>query len=96
MNFGSSVTLQCTISGNPVYTTVYWKKIVDGESTDIEINNNKYGGATVNSPSLIIYNAESSDKGFYICYATNSVGTGQSSQTFLDVVGSKSYLLIIV
>jgi hypothetical protein len=29
------------------------------------------------------------DESYYVCTAQNSVGTGQSSQTFLDVVGSK-------
>jgi hypothetical protein len=49
---------------------------------------NKYSGSTVNTPSLTVNSAEISDEGNYICTATNSIGTGQSSQTFLDVVGS--------
>lgn len=91
VNVGSSVTLQCTVSANPVHTTVYWKRITNGVSTDVNVftNSNRYGGSTVNSPSLIISNAVTSDEGFYVCYATNSVGTGQSSQTYLDVAGSK-------
>jgi hypothetical protein len=36
-----------------------------------------------------------SDEGTYICHAANSVGTGQSSQAFLDVVGSEYIYLII-
>ena len=96
VNVGSSVTLQCEVSANPVQTSVYWRKIVNGVSTDININNNKYGGSTVTSPSLIISNAEISDEGFYVCYATNSVGTGQSSQTFLDVIGSKSKAHLLI
>jgi hypothetical protein len=43
----------------------------------------------VNQPSLTINNAGNSDEAFYVCSATNSVGTGQSSQTYLDVVGGK-------
>jgi hypothetical protein len=68
VNVGSSVTLQCTISANPVHTTVYWKKIVNGVSTDVDIgsSSNRYGGSTVNSPSLIISNAVTSDEGFYV------------------------------
>jgi hypothetical protein len=82
---------------NPVHTTVYWKKIVNGVSTDVDIgsNSNRYGGSTVNSPSLIISNAVTSDEGFYVCYATNSVGTGQSSQTFLDVRLIACFLLLL-
>jgi hypothetical protein len=91
VNVGSSVTLQCTVSANPIHTTVYWKRITNEVSTDVNVftNSNRYGGSTVNSPSLIISNAVTSDEGFYVCYATNSVGTGQSSQTYLDVAGSK-------
>jgi hypothetical protein len=44
--------------------------------------------STVQSPSLVISNAAGTDEGLYICMASNSVGTGQSQQTFLDVVGS--------
>lgn len=55
------------------------------------MSNAKYSGSTVGSPSLIINNAVIDDEGFYICRATNAVGTGQSQQTFLDVIGSKYY-----
>ena len=91
VNVGSSVTLQCVVSANPQHTTVYWKKVVNGVPTNVNLAtaNNKYSGSTVTSPSLVINNAVVADEGYYVCYADNSVGTGQSSQTFLDVVGSK-------
>ncbi|XP_063428596.1 hemicentin-1-like isoform X19 [Mytilus trossulus] len=90
VNVGSSVTLQCSVSANPIHTSVYWKKIVNGVAQDINVgtSNNKYGGSTVSSPSLTISNAVVADEGFYVCFAENSVGTGQSSQTFLDVIGN--------
>lgn len=84
------MTLGCTVTANPSHTTVYWRRVINGALTDITVtNNNKYSGSTVSSPSLTIFNADNSDEGNYICYADNSVGTGQSSQTFLDVFGSK-------
>ena len=91
VNLGNTVSLQCVISADPIHTNVYWKKTVNSVSSYVNINsnNNKYGGATLSSPSLEIYNTVTSDEGFYVCYATNSVGTGHSSQTYLDVVGSK-------
>ena len=52
-------------------------------------NNNKYSGSTVQTPSLTITGATAGDEGNYVCSATNSVGTATSSDTFLDVVGSK-------
>ncbi|CAG2253540.1 HMCN [Mytilus edulis] len=86
---GNTVTLACTVTANPSHTTVYWKRVINGALTDITVtNNNKYSGSTVSSPSLTIFNVDNSDEGNYICYADNSVGTGQSSQSFLDVFGS--------
>ena len=51
--------------------------------------NAKYGGSTTASASLIIYNAAESDEGTYVCTVTNTVGTGISTTTTLNVVGSK-------
>jgi hypothetical protein len=80
----------CTVTANPVHTTVSWTKIQNGISTNIVLSNTgKYSGSAVNQPSLTINNAGNSDEAFYVCSATNSVGTGQSSQTYLDVVGGK-------
>jgi hypothetical protein len=90
VNYGNSITLVCTVTANPVHTTVSWTKIQNGISTNIVLSNTgKYSGSAVNQPSLTINNAGNSDEAFYVCSATNSVGTGQSSQTYLDVVGGK-------
>ena len=88
---GSSVTLGCTVTSNPGHFQVFWRKTVNGQESDINVVNSggKYSGSTVANPSLTINNAASSDEATYICYATNSVGTGQSTSTSLDVVGSK-------
>jgi hypothetical protein len=40
-----------------------------------------------NYPALNIANANLNDEVVYICTATNSVGTGRSQQSYLDVVG---------
>jgi hypothetical protein len=88
VNFGDSVTLECVVSGNPTHTSVSWLRVINGQTSSINFGLNKYSGSTVNTPSLTVNSAEISDEGNYICTATNSIGTGQSSQTFLDVVGS--------
>ncbi|XP_033751318.1 hemicentin-1-like isoform X3 [Pecten maximus] len=85
---GQAVTLGCSVSAVPTHTSVTWRRITNGVSTTINIDGTKYAGSTVNSPSLIIFNAAASDQTFYSCSATNSVGTGTSSQTSLTVVGS--------
>lgn len=93
VNYGNSITLVCTVTSNPVHTSVTWNKIQNGVSTTISVNSGKYSGGTVSQPSLVINNAGNSDEAFYICSATNSVGKGQSSQTYLDVVGGELMML---
>ena len=89
VNFADSVTLECTVTATPGHTSVQWRRTINGVQTAITVsNNNKYSGSEVNTPSLTINTADNSDEGFYTCYATNSVGTGSSQQTYLDVVGS--------
>ena len=89
VNYGNQVTLTCTVTAQPLHTIVYWRKIQGGQQTTIDMTLSKYSGSTVTSPSLTITNADMTDETFYICYAQNVVGTGQSSQTYLDVLGSK-------
>lgn len=90
VNRGASITLECSYTANPEATSVTWERIVNGQATDIVLsNNNKYGGSNTQSPSLIINNANESDEGSYLCKVTNSIGTGISSATTIDVVGSK-------
>ena len=89
VDIGSSVTLGCVVTSNPAHTTVYWQRIdSNGAGSTINLNTGKYSGSTVSSPSLTISNAALTDEGNYRCYATNSIGTGQSQNTYLDVIGS--------
>ena len=89
VNIGNSITLQCTVSANPTETSVTWERYDNNVATNIDLSNSRYSGSSVGSPSLVINDAAISDEGFYLCKASNSVGTGQSQQTFLDVIGSK-------
>ena len=95
VNIGNTVTLDCTVTANPTENNVYWQKIVNGVTSTINsgTNTNKYGGSTVQSPSLQIFNTDQSDEATYVCFATNSIGTGQSQQTTLNVIGSMSNML---
>lgn len=90
-SYGDDATLGCIISSNPTYTSVYWQKIVTGETpTTIDVSNTaKYSGSTVANPDLTIRNIGSGDIANYVCFAANSVGTGRSNQGPLNVLGSK-------
>ena len=94
VNLGETVTLQCSVTADPLHTSVYWQKVTGGSTSTIIINNSKYEGSTVTNPSLTIKNAASGDAGTYYCYATNSVGTGGSTQVVIGVTGSKYFFLI--
>lgn len=95
-DFGNSVTLGCTVTANPVHTIVYWRKIVNGVSSNINVGSSggKYSGSTVSSPSLVVNNANLDDKASYVCYAENSIGVGQSTSTVLNVLGGNFFYLM--
>ena len=90
VEIGKTVTVECQVQANPAHTSVQWKRVINGVTSDLDISNgNKYNGATVNTPSLTIQATTDNDEGYYICTATNAVGTGSSSQSYVDVTGSK-------
>ena len=91
---GNSITIGCTVAANPVMTSVSWTHDVNGLITNIGPSSNpsKYGGSTTVTPSLTIFNADFSDEGNYKCFATNSIGTGQSQEISLDVQGGKNII----
>lgn len=84
----------CVVTANPIHTRVNWRKIKNGVTTDINVvnSNNKYSGSTVSNPSLQINNADLNDEGHYVCFASNGIGTGQSTQIFLDVNGGTLHM----
>ncbi|XP_060078232.1 hemicentin-1-like, partial [Ylistrum balloti] len=87
-SFGSTITLICSVSASPAASNVFWQRTSSGVTNSVTIDNSKYGGSLTSSPSLVINSVDSSDNGIYVCFATNSVGTGQSSQTTLTVTGN--------
>lgn len=86
-NYDQTATIPCTVIATPGITNVQWIKLVNGQEQNIDMTQAKYSGATTNNPSLTIANANLNDEAVYICTATNSVGTGRSQQSYLDVVG---------
>ncbi|XP_052106688.1 hemicentin-1-like [Mytilus californianus] len=98
VNYGITAVLVCSVTANPAHTIVYWRKIKDGVTSDIYVanSNNKYSGSTVSNPSLQINNTDFNDEAYYVCFSSNIVGTGQSTQTFLDVSGDIPVVIISV
>ena len=86
-NFGQTAILVCTVTANPTHTRVYWKKLVNGVLSDVDMTSSKFSGSSVGQPSLTVSSLNKNDEVFYQCYADNNVGTGKSQQTFLRVIG---------
>ena len=90
VNYGSPITIGCNFTSNPSASGVTWQRTVGGQSQQLSvISSSKYTGGTLQSPSLTIFNTNSSDEGFYTCSVTNSIGTASSSSAYLDVIGSE-------
>ena len=90
---GQTATLVCTITANPSATSVQWYRVINGVQSSLSTTAGKYNTPTVTSPNLNVNNAQQSDAGYYVCTATNIVGTGTSAQTYLAVTGSKFVFL---
>lgn len=87
----SSVTLTCFVEVNeeyPVYY-VYWEHNNAGVITKIDNGTKGMSGSTVETPSLTILFTTPSESGLYVCAATNSIGTGNTSPITLNVIGGK-------
>lgn len=100
VNYGDQVTLGCVVTADPTHTRVYWQKIKNNQVTTIDsaviTNNARYSGSTVGTPSLTISNVNLDDAAFYICFAENTVGVGQSSQTTVVVSGSMTIFFLLI
>ncbi|XP_069102241.1 uncharacterized protein [Argopecten irradians] len=66
---------------------VLWKKQKDADEhfNEIAIDNNKYIGGSVDSPTLVIMSVGEEDAGKYICQAVNSAGVAQSAEIEVTV-----------
>ena len=85
----SFVTINCAVSSDLTNFTVAWQQIVNGQSTTIDVTNNRYTGGTPQVPSLTIFNLVSSDTGHYVCSAANAAGNTVGTQAYLNVTGSE-------
>lgn len=83
---GDNVTLYVTITDSENNSTIIWERQGENEAGFNVINMQtivKYGGGTLLSPSLAIYNITDTDVGYYRCKVTNRDGTTTSSLIYL-------------
>ena len=80
------------MTSNLPITNIFWQMNIAGTTTTITSDTNtiKYSGSTSNNPSLEIFNTDLNDTGEYTCFASNSVGTGESSVITLNVTGGEN------
>ncbi|CAG2213577.1 unnamed protein product [Mytilus edulis] len=82
---GQSVEIPCEFTSYPFATSVTWTKIVGEQSSQLNLNGNKYQGANVTHPSLTILDLQASDIADYRCSVLNTVGVGNSNIGRVDV-----------
>lgn len=89
VDYGKQVTINCTVTGYPPATNVYWERTSYGFTTRLNPGLGGTSGMTVEEPSLTISFASMTDSGIYSCFATNSVGTGYSRTANITINGGK-------
>lgn len=85
-DYGQPVTIECTvISSRYAILEVFWGKFDNGITTRIDNKTSGIEGSTQTNPSLTI--KKPMDNGTYICKARNIIGTQNSSEVRLIVIG---------
>ncbi|XP_069103267.1 contactin-5-like [Argopecten irradians] len=87
---GETSVLACAVVSSSKVTSVKWFRKIDKQKTpsEVQIDNTKYYGGSVDSPSLVINNTDHSDEGFYLCRAENNYGSGESQSALLQTFNS--------
>ncbi|XP_052062340.1 hemicentin-1-like [Mytilus californianus] len=83
VTIADNITLNCNASSSPDVISISWEKNRTG------LSNRLYSGGTLSQHSLTLYNLEAIDGGWYVCTATNLVGTGKSYPIYLNVTGEE-------
>ncbi|XP_069133871.1 basement membrane-specific heparan sulfate proteoglycan core protein-like [Argopecten irradians] len=85
---GQSITIVCAVTANPTASRISWSKTVGTVTSTLTIDNTKFTGGNIQTPSLTINNAGANDEAMYKCSATNVVGSATSNAATLDVTGA--------
>ncbi|CAC5357736.1 HMCN [Mytilus coruscus] len=85
---GIPFTLYVEVHATPPAHHIYWtKENENGEIITINARATGYSGGNTSVPSLTISYARFSDKGWYTCFARNSLGLGFSHTITMEVEG---------
>ena len=97
VEISNNVVIPCNINSNPSHFAVTWqRRDNNGAISNLDVSDQtQYNNGNIGTPALTILNAQNADEGYYICTATNAVGTGSSSLTYIDVTGSKYDIIFL-
>ncbi|XP_046581967.1 hemicentin-1-like [Haliotis rubra] len=84
-DISESLTIPCIIDADPTVTSVTWYRTVSGSTLPVTISGSKYGGGTVATPAMTIFNLLPSDAGSYQCEAGNGLGTTPSNAVSVSI-----------
>lgn len=88
VEFGTPVTIACTVNAEPGVIQIYWQKEdPNGEIKEIHCGTDGYDGSSPHTPSLTIRYPTKANTGQYTCIARNIVGTRSSPTMYLTVTG---------
>lgn len=95
MDIGKPVSFFCKIYANPPCSNVVWKKYEDGQYTTIQIDCKDCSQTENFTSHLKLDTFMESDSGYYLCYATNIVGTSKSKCISLSERTCKLWLMLV-
>ncbi|XP_042901755.1 cell adhesion molecule Dscam1 isoform X1 [Parasteatoda tepidariorum] len=81
---GSSAWMNCSAEGFPT-PSVIWRKARESSPGDFGYVTSSPRIRQYNNGSLVLWDVELSDKGFYLCQANNGIGAALSKVIFLNI-----------
>ena len=96
---GSQATILCSMESPFGFGIVSINWTLDGNN--VNLNSVKYDGNILGTHTLKIHDFQSGDSGRYRCIAANAMGTGQSEEIELQMIGkskqkNKKYICIYI
>ncbi|VDI46335.1 Hypothetical predicted protein [Mytilus galloprovincialis] len=85
--FGDSYSINCKVHSYPLHTHTYWQHSHNGNNRIITKDTPGVSGVSLDDSTLTLDIVTTSDTGWYICFAENTVGTGSSKRVSLTVDG---------